>query len=501
MRDVVYDTLERVLGGNRSVGWARRRSKRPQHQLRGAAAIGRLDDAADSWAYTSRGYLIASRSDTSGGSSSGSRRTSRRSPDPVSPVSEPWVSPACSRPSSPADAELAARPQASPQKHVVYCPSSPTQQQPLWVQRYMFETEGMVSAVTLEKLVARWELERADPEAAAREAKARKERSPVAMEKRPKQRLADRRRAWVARKAALEQEQAAARQREAEQLARERDLAALQEQALARAAVVAKQAEAEAAERQRRTAEAARAAEHRAKLVVTAATRIQAVWRGCHQRKQHHTRLQTPIRLISLLGGPGSGKSTLCERLLADESLAECGVRLCHLSTGQLLRQAVQRRSHPQHAMIAVLMADGEPVPDPIVADVLCAEVKRFRYRCALEQQEQEEVNNVALLDGFPFNAAQAQMLPEPFSIVFKCECPAETMVQRVLSRAEATGRSDDAEGTAWTIIRQFERQTLPVLSGMDEEGLVSVVDCGEGSSVEESAAAVIAQLRRACRL
>ena len=109
--------------------------------------------------------------------------------------------------------------------------------------------------------------------------------------------------------------------------------------------------------------------------------------------------------------------------------------------------------------------------------------------------------NNVALLDGFPFNAAQAQMLPEPFSIVFRCECPAETMVQRVLSRAEATGRSDDAEGTAWTIIRQFERQTLPVLSGMDEEGLVSVVDCGEGSSVEESAAAVIAQLRRACRL
>ena len=371
----------------------------------------------------------------------------------------------------------------------------------------MFETEGMVSAVTLEKLVARWELERADPEAAAREAKARKERSPVAMERRRKQRLADRRRAWVARKAALEQEQAAARQREAEQLARERDLAALHEQALARAAVVAKQAEAEAAKRQRRTAEAARAAEHRAKLVVTAATRIQAVWRGTIQRKQHHTRLRTPIRLISLLGGPGSGKSTLCERLLADESLAECGVRLCHLSTGHLLRQAVQRRSHPQHAMIAVLMADGEPVPDLIVADVLSSEVRRFRYRCALEQQEQEqgqeqeEVKNVALLDGFPFNAAQAQMLPEPFSIVFRCECPAETMVQRVLSRAEATGRSDDAEGTAWTIIRQFERQTLPVLSGMDEEGLVSVVDCGEGSSVEESAATVIAQLRRACRL
>ena len=82
----------------------------------------------------------------------GSRRRSRRSPEPVS---EPWASPACSRPSSPADVDLVSRP-ASPQKHVVYCPSSPTQQQPLWVQRYMFETEGMVSAVTLEKLVARW---------------------------------------------------------------------------------------------------------------------------------------------------------------------------------------------------------------------------------------------------------------------------------------------------------------------------------------------------------
>ena len=63
-----------------------------------------------------------------------------------------------------------------------------------------------------------------------------------------------------------------------------------------------------------------------------------------------------------------------CERLLADESLAECGARLCHFSTGQLLRQAVQRcRGGPPPT--------AHPPPSRSVALVACTRARILKTR------------------------------------------------------------------------------------------------------------------------
>ena len=49
---------------------------------------------------------------------------------------------------------------------------------------------------------------------------------------------------------------------------------------------------------------------------------------------------QAPARIVLIVGGPGSGKVALCERLAQ-----ECGA--VHLSCGEMLREEVEPRQAP----------------------------------------------------------------------------------------------------------------------------------------------------------
>ena len=74
-------------------------------------------------------------------------------------------------------------------------------------------------------------------------------------------------------------------------------------------------------------------------------------------------------KLVAVVGGPGSGKVTLCERLV-DELHAEYGV--VHFSIGDLLRHAVTEGDEHSEEIEAV-MIKGEPVRDEIVMKVMLA--------------------------------------------------------------------------------------------------------------------------------
>lgn len=49
-------------------------------------------------------------------------------------------------------------------------------------------------------------------------------------------------------------------------------------------------------------------------------------------------------------------------------------------------------------------------------------------------------------------------------AMCFHCHCPPEQMLVRVAKRAAASGRSDDNEATAATIISRYEKTCLPVI-------------------------------------
>jgi adenylate kinase family enzyme len=278
-----------------------------------------------------------------------------------------------------------------------------------WVQRYLNETKGLLSVLTLENMAARWELERTKPAEAKAQAKARAERSPAAQARRRKREAAQRHQARLARQRAKEAVRL-------EQLEAECHRKQIQAEEKVAAEVALAAAASAAAARELAQKEAAAAHQRKSEEQQISATMIQKVYRGKSHRAQHEALLQTPIAVVSIIGGPGSGKTTFCKQLVADESLRRAGVSLCHLSIGSLLRKVAKPLSngmqHPHAEMIRVMMEGGELVPNYIVCDILQKEITKVRYRVGHDAASQTALPiNLVVLDGFPINVEQANML------------------------------------------------------------------------------------------
>eukprot|EP01043_Picozoa_sp_COSAG02_P011430 COSAG02_NODE_420_length_22610_cov_22.488694_13_plen_919_part_00 len=152
-------------------------------------------------------------------------------------------------------------------------------------------------------------------------------------------------------------------------------------------------------------------------------------------------------RLVWVLGGPGAGKMTLCERLV-DELHAEYGV--VHFSSGALLRHAVES-GHDDSAEIERAMVRGEPVRDAIVVQEMLK---------AIDPEHAPE-GRCVLLEGFPGSTLQAQMLQETVGkpdAVLLCQCPEDEMIERVLERGRTRGRKDDQNMSVLSRISSFNR-------------------------------------------
>lgn len=104
--------------------------------------------------------------------------------------------------------------------------------------------------------------------------------------------------------------------------------------------------------------------------------------------------LEPPWRLV-LLGAPGVGKGTQANLLTRH-------IGACHLSTGDLFRQAKTRSQREQTLAMSValhFMRQGALVPDAIVWDMIRERTKCLGCRSGF------------VLDGFPRTLAQAQSL------------------------------------------------------------------------------------------
>jgi adenylate kinase len=135
------------------------------------------------------------------------------------------------------------------------------------------------------------------------------------------------------------------------------------------------------------------------------------------------------VRIIVLLGPPGSGKGTQAEVL--EERLG-----IPHIATGDLFRAAAAEGSAVGQ-QAAAFMARGELVPDPVTIAVLEERLKR------------PDAARGALLDGFPRTRAQAQALDHTLERqgarvdrALYIEVPSEDLADRLSGRwiCEAAG-------------------------------------------------------------
>lgn len=165
-------------------------------------------------------------------------------------------------------------------------------------------------------------------------------------------------------------------------------------------------------------------------------------------------------KVVFVLGGPGSGKGTQCERIVRDYGLK-------HLSSGDLLRAEVESGS-PRGQRLKDIMERGELVSLDIVLELIRDAMAKNR------------ASHGFLIDGFPRELDQGlrfehEVAPCQFVLFF--DVSEEVMQQRLLKRGETSGRVDDNAETIKKRFHTFQQLTRPVIEHYRKQGKVVQID------------------------
>lgn len=172
------------------------------------------------------------------------------------------------------------------------------------------------------------------------------------------------------------------------------------------------------------------------------------------------------VKVVFVLGGPGSGKGTQCAKLVQDKGFV-------HLSAGDLLRAEQQRKGSKYGELIAQCIREGTIVPQEVTVALLKNAIlshvgkgeKRF------------------LVDGFPRKMDQAltfenEIVKSSFTLFF--ECPELVMLDRLLERGKTSGRTDDNIESIKKRFHVFVDTSMPVVKHFEQQNKVVKVKCDE---------------------
>lgn len=194
---------------------------------------------------------------------------------------------------------------------------------------------------------------------------------------------------------------------------------------------------------------------------------------------------------IILLGPPGAGKGTQAQLMVARYHIPQ-------ISTGDILREAVREETELGKAAKS-FMEKGQLVPDEVVIGVI------------EERLKAQDCHSGFILDGFPRTIPQAEVLQKillkmgkPLDHVLNIEVNREELVRRLTGRrtcklcgamyhiifspprekdlCDRCGgplyqREDDREETIRMRLKEYERQTAPLIQYYQTKGLLRSID------------------------
>ena len=168
---------------------------------------------------------------------------------------------------------------------------------------------------------------------------------------------------------------------------------------------------------------------------------------------------------LVIFGAPGSGKGTQSEKIID-------AYGLYHISTGDVLRDHI-RRGTDLGKIADSYISDGKLIPDELMINIL-ADVL---------DSNKEATQAGVIFDGFPRTIPQAQALKTMLAqrgtkvdIVVGLEVPDEELVERLLLRGKASGRSDDNLETITKRLAVYHSQTSPLRDFYVAEGIYAAI-------------------------
>lgn len=170
---------------------------------------------------------------------------------------------------------------------------------------------------------------------------------------------------------------------------------------------------------------------------------------------------QKKVKVVFVLGGPGSGKGTQCANIVQHFGYT-------HLSAGDLLRAEIKSGSE-NGTMIQNMIKEGKIVPSEVTIKLL-------------ERAILENGNDKFLIDGFPRNeenraAFESVTGIEPEFVLF-FDCSEEEMERRLLGRNQ--GREDDNIDTIRKRFKVFLESSLPVIEHYNTKRKVRKIDAAK---------------------
>ncbi|XDG06640.1 hypothetical protein ABKA04_006255 [Annulohypoxylon sp. FPYF3050] len=177
---------------------------------------------------------------------------------------------------------------------------------------------------------------------------------------------------------------------------------------------------------------------------------------------------QDDVTVIFVLGGPGAGKGTQCERLVSKYGFA-------HLSAGDLLRAEQNRPNSEFGSLIREHIRNGTIVPMEVTIALL-----ESSMRSILSSSPTSPQKGKFLIDGFPRKLDQAHKFEEavvPARFVLFYDCPEEEMERRLMERGKTSGREDDNAESIRKRFRTFIETSMPVVEYFEGQDRVVKID------------------------
>jgi adenylate kinase len=210
------------------------------------------------------------------------------------------------------------------------------------------------------------------------------------------------------------------------------------------------------------------------------------------------------MRLV-LVGPPGAGKGTQAQFLAAHYSIP-------HISTGDIFR-ANLKASTPLGLQARGYMDSGQLVPDEVTNEMV------------KDRLTHDDTANGFLLDGFPRNTVQAEVLRtylaetgKPLEAVLELAIDKDIIIKRLSSRrtckecgapaspesakcslcgGELYQREDDKEEVIVKRLSVYEEQTAPIVDFYRTEGLLITISAdGDVAEITQRAIAALSRVQ-----